>query len=125
MMVMLAVQAHHLWGLLTLSHMIIGSRKSIGMKPIAPTRATKSPKKGINAARKVMMTLYTRVMQNRANRLRLLRRDWRTSQNFISKYSYVGRQYTCSAPFPVCRSIGSGKTVWPYKQEPLMCSQTS
>lgn len=86
-MAQLVIDDHHLWGLRTLSHIRIGRMKSIGINPIAPTKATKSLKKGINAAKNVINTLYTRVMPRRADRLRLLNRDWWTLHSFSSKNS--------------------------------------
>ena len=87
MMAQLIILDHHLWGLRTLSHIRRGRMKSTGMNPIAPTKATKSLKKGINAAKNVINTLYTKVMLKRAVRLRLLNRDWWMLHSLSSKNS--------------------------------------
>ena len=64
MIVTLTTHTKRFLGFRTVRYAMMGMMKSRGVKPIAPQRATKSPKNGMAAAMRVIMIVYTVVTPN-------------------------------------------------------------
>lgn len=71
-----------------------GKTKSSGVKPIAPQIATKSPKKGMAAAIRVIRAMYIEVNRRRIIWFRIGKLLVVLFDSILSsKYAYVGLQY--------------------------------